>query len=101
VQRGVVPELLRQVVPLATGPEAVDDAVQRPPGINTGPPPAAWRVQFFQYLFYFSPQLIRDFPDRVKMVLLIHKRPPSLESTLRYSFAADNEIPVPDVMVRR
>ena len=67
VDGAVVAELRRQLVPLASGAESEDDAVEDPPPI--GPRPAdirRWRAVLLKDREDAGPESVGDFPDRVE-----------------------------------
>src|SRR3954453_18632652 len=63
MHRGVVGELLGQVVPLATGTQSEDDGVQGGPLVDAPPTGALGRIAFGEDRLDLLPQLVGHAPD--------------------------------------
>lgn len=69
MDRAIIAELLGQAIPLATGTEAMDDAVDRLRPIDAEPPTVLlrWRGRILQQdRLDDNPKLIGEFPDRLQ-----------------------------------
>jgi hypothetical protein len=70
MHRAVIAELLRQVVPLAAGPQAKDDAIEDPPQVH---PPMSFGLSWImgiQNLLDHRPDVVWNFPDGRLLLLL-------------------------------
>lgn len=61
---GIVTEVSRQLVPLASGAHPVDHAIEGMTGINTGAAEVLGRIEAIQQTLHHLPQVVGNRPDR-------------------------------------
>jgi len=74
----VVSQRLGQLVPLAPRAHAKDDSVEHLPRVFPLPPGALGRIKLSNEWLNLLPKVIRNFPDRIKCILLRHVSHPPI-----------------------
>jgi hypothetical protein len=70
----VITQFLRQLVPLGSAPQPINDAIEHLSGVCSFATSVFGGVHFEYDGFYHFPQLVRDFPDSAQHFLLLHIR---------------------------
>jgi hypothetical protein len=76
----VVAKLLRQLIPLAAGAQAEDDAIEHPAQIDPAMPLGLGGIEFIEHLLDEHPYIVRDFPNGW-LCTYVHDNPPGLCNT--------------------
>lgn len=72
----VVSELLGQVIPLATAPHPINDAIEHPSRINSFAARELGRVYFQNYRPDLFPEVVRHLPDSIQNFAVPHQALP-------------------------